>query len=85
MLNTTYAPAIISQSALSELFRRYVAGQLNENALGELMDAIDTSETSPEEREALAEFYNDALHLGLDAIQIPKQEELRELLSVTHA
>lgn len=71
-----------SPSPLPHLLLRYVAGQITDTSWSAFMDALDAADATPEEREAFARFYDDALfEVGSDAVRIPKRDELTDLLS----
>lgn len=64
------------------LFARYVSGQIQDPFWDQFMQVLDANETPPAERLALAAFLNDAFFdLGIDTINMPKSEEMRELLA----
>ncbi len=68
------------------LFARYVAGQIEDPFWDQFMQVLDANETTPQERLALAAFFNDAFaELKPEQVRMPKSEEVRELLTVVFA
>ena len=79
-----FAPADLvassSRSALPKLFALYVSGKIAEGTWNQIMDVFDTCVTTPEEREALAEFMGQSF--SDSRTEIPKPEDVKEFLSV---
>ncbi|RMF58119.1 MAG: hypothetical protein D6746_10055 [Bacteroidetes bacterium] len=70
-------------SALAVLLARYVRGQIAEAAWHNLMQAFDADEISGPERLALARFVNDLLSERGAQAEIPRLEEIQDLLAET--
>lgn len=71
-----------SSTILPGLFVRYVTGSIAAASWDAFMDALDMADITPQEREAFARFYNDALsELGSEAVRIPKLDEVGALLA----
>lgn len=71
--------------ALTSLFLRYVTGQIAEATWKQLSRFVDSVPiATPEEREAMAAFVNDAVvDLGPDSVKLPTSSEARDVLSET--
>lgn len=85
-MNASLHPAIRARSlsALSLLFARYVAGQINDSNWERIMRVFDTGEASPDERVAFANFISDVcIELGPEAVNVPQPEEVDEMLTWT--
>lgn len=68
--------------AMPQLFVRYVAGQIEDPFWDQFMQVLDANETSPEERLALAAFFNDAFsELEPDTVKVAAHAELHEMLA----
>ena len=73
-----------SLSALSLLFARYVAGQINEAAWQQLSNVFDAGVASLDERDAFAYFVSDAYNeLGPEALKVPHLDEVEAMLTCT--
>lgn len=73
-------------SAMPHLFARYVAGQIDDPFWDQFMQVLDDNETSPEERLALAAFFNDAFsELEPDTVKASASVEVHEILEEIHA
>ncbi len=67
---------------MSVLFARYINGQITEKVWQRFTDLIDSIETGLSDREALVDFFLDALDdIGLDAIKLPPRKEAEELVA----
>jgi hypothetical protein len=70
--------------ALSVLFARYVSGQINDAIWEQISRLLDAEDTTPDERMGLVNFISDAWDdLGLDAVDLPKLDEIQDLLIPT--
>lgn len=68
--------------AMPQLFVRYVAGQIEDPFWDQFMQVLDANETSPEERLALAAFFNDAFsELEPDTVKASAHAEIHEMLA----
>jgi hypothetical protein len=68
--------------ALQTLFARYMNGQIADSSWRQFMHAYDDGGTTIQEKEALAEFYSDALQeLGPDTVSLPALKEVEDLLA----
>lgn len=65
-------------NAMSLLFARYVAGQIEDTSWNQCMQILDANDTSPEERLALAAYFNDAFS-EQESI-VPKTRDLQAFL-----
>ena len=73
-------------TALSVLFARYIAGQINDKAWTQIMSILDADTTPMEERVALANFISDAYQdLGPESVKVPKLEEVQDFVTLTRA
>lgn len=73
-------------SAMMLLFARYISGQIAEASWHRFVSAFDETDASPEEREALAEFFNDALRdFGPHAVSLPGAKDAQDFLAETRA
>lgn len=81
---TTLAPARCASSALPLLFARYVAGQIAQAQWDDFAGAFDAADASADERAAFAAFYLETTSGGED-VQLPKPDELEDLLAATRA
>lgn len=68
-------------TAMPLLFARYVAGQIDDPFWDQFMQVLDANDTPPDERLALAAFFNDAFaELEPSAVKLPRHGEVEELL-----
>ena len=66
----------------AQLFVRYINGQIADASWMHVMNAFDADDVTPQERQALASFFRDALvDLGAEAVEVPRQEEVPTLLA----
>lgn len=73
-------------TAMSLLFARYVAGQIADPAWGQIMNILDSDDTSAEERVALANFISDAWQdCGANEVEVPKADEVYDFVSIARA
>lgn len=73
-------------TAMSLLFARYVAGQIADPAWGQIMNILDSDDTSTDERVALASFISDACNdLGPSEVEVPKIDEIYDFVSIARA
>lgn len=73
-------------TAMSLLFARYVAGQIDDPAWTQIMAILDAEETSAEERVALVSFISDACQdLGPEEVKVPRTEEVRDFVTLMRA
>lgn len=72
--------------AMSLLFARYVAGQIGDPTWGRIMNILDSSDASGDERVALASFISDAFQdLDPDEVKVPAVEDVEELVTLSRA
>lgn len=70
----------------SLLFARYVAGQISDPAWRQIMNILDATDTSNEERIALMNFISDAcFDLGPDEVKVPQASEVHDFVTMTRA
>lgn len=78
-------PAAAHMTAMPLLFARYVAGQIDEPFWDQFMQVLDANGTPPDERLALAAFFNDAFaELEPTDVKIPAFSEVQDVLAMTH-
>ncbi|QXD16875.1 hypothetical protein GQ464_008030 [Rhodocaloribacter litoris] len=82
-METMSPPNAASSSALPLLLARYVRGQIAEPAWHNLMHVFDAEDLTVPERLALAKFVNDLLVEQGRIFQMPRPEEIRDLLAET--
>ena len=71
---------------LSLLFSRYVSGEIPDASWTGIVSALDESETTTEERLALAHFFNDACtDLGPSAVKVPALMEVEDYVEMLRA
>ncbi|ARA94196.1 hypothetical protein AWN76_014225 [Rhodothermaceae bacterium RA] len=80
-------PASVSTTALFPLlFARYVTGQIADAVWTQIMSVIDADGTTQQERTALTAWVYDALEdLGPQGLNLPKVDEVADLLGATRA
>ena len=85
MQTVTRVATLERPPALTSLFLRYVTGQIAEPTWKQLSRFVDSVATAtPEEREAMAAFVNDAVaHLGEEAVKLPTLNEAQDVLAET--
>lgn len=85
-MNPNLQPRHRHLPALSVLFARYVSGQINDAIWEQITRILDADDTTPEERMGLMNFISDAWDdLGLDAVNLPKLDEINDLLIPTRS
>lgn len=79
MTATTRPPA----HSFSMLLARYIAGNVDPEALDALCDLVEAADATPAERLAFARFYLDAMEDG--AAALPQAEEWTEIVGAARA
>jgi len=78
------APA--TPAPLTLLASRYIVGEISDAPWMSMMSLLDDSDTTAEERLALANFLNDAFSdLGPTAVKVPALVEVDELVALLRA
>lgn len=68
-------------TAAQLLFLRYISGQIAEVSWRQFTQVFDEAGATPQERDALAQFYSDALkEFGPESVSVPKLGEVEDLL-----
>ena len=71
-----------SGSALSMLLSLYMQGHIKDVQWTQMMELLDSAETSSTERQAFARFLNDVVsESGFGALKMPKANELNEVFA----
>lgn len=74
------------RSMLQLLFARYITGQLTEAAWNKFTEVFDSVDASRDHRLAFAAFFTDAAREhGTENIQMPRADELGELIGIIRA